>query len=59
MGTRVRVLRAPYQYAEGVIVALPDLPQRLASGLYAWGAEVDLESRGRVFVPFENMESIR
>jgi hypothetical protein len=57
-GSRVRVLRAPTLYAEGVIVSLPELPQRLASGLYAWGAEVDLESRGRVFVPFENLESI-
>jgi hypothetical protein len=58
-GTRVRVLRAPYQYAEGVIVSLPDIPQRLTSGLYAWGAEVDLESIGRVFVPYQNLESIR
>jgi hypothetical protein len=58
-GTRVRVLRAPYLYAEGVIVSLPDVPQRLASGLHAWGAEIDLESAGRVFVPFQNLESIR
>jgi hypothetical protein len=35
------------------------VPQRLASGIYAWGAEVDLESTGRVFVPFRNLESIR
>jgi hypothetical protein len=58
-GIRVRVLRDPYLYAEGVIVSLPDLPQRLASGLYAWGAEVDLDSTGRVFVPLQNLESIR
>jgi hypothetical protein len=59
IGTRVRVLRAPWLYAEGEIVSLPDVPQRLASGLHALGAEVDLESAGRVFVPLENLESIR
>jgi hypothetical protein len=58
-GTRVRVLRAPYLYAEGEIASLPEVPQRLASGLYAWGAEVILESASRVFVPFENLETIR
>ena len=58
-GRRVRVLRAPYPYAEGEIVSLPEVPQRLASGLYAWGAEVALDSAGRVFVPLENLESIR
>jgi hypothetical protein len=57
-GRRVRVLRAPHRYAEGEIVSLPEVPQRLASGLYAWGAEVDLDGAGRVFVPLENLESI-
>jgi hypothetical protein len=58
-GARVRVLRAPHQHAEGEIVSLPEVPQRLASGLYAWGAEVNLDAAGRVFVPLENLESIR
>jgi hypothetical protein len=58
-GGRVRLLRAPHQYAEGEIVSLPEVPQRLASGLYAWGAEVDLDGAGHVFVPLENLESIR
>jgi hypothetical protein len=58
-GTRVRVLRAPHQYAEGRIVSLPEVPQRLASGLTVWGAEVDLDSGERVFFPLQNLESIR
>ena len=58
-GTRVRVLRAPHQYAEGRIVSLPEVPQRLASGLTVWGAEVDLDSGERVFIPLQNLESIR
>lgn len=58
-GGRVRVLRAPYLYAEGEIVSLPEVPQRLASGLYAWGAQVALDAVGPVFVPLENLESIR
>jgi hypothetical protein len=58
-GVRVRVLRAPHLYAEGEIVSLPEVPQRLDSGLTAWGAEVDLDAVGRVFVPLENLESIR
>jgi len=59
VGTRVRVLRAPHLYAEGNIVSLPEVPQRLASGIVAWGAEVDLEGAGRDFVPLQNLESIR
>jgi hypothetical protein len=58
-GTRVRALREPYLYAEGEIISIPEGPQRLASGVYAWGAVVDLESSGRVFVPLTNLESIR
>jgi len=58
-GGRVRLLRAPHQYAEGQIVSLPEVPQRLDSGLTAWGVEVDLDAGERVFVPLENLESIR
>jgi hypothetical protein len=58
-GTWVRVLRAPYQNAGGEIVSLPRHPQRLASGITTWGAEVDLESAGTVYVPLENLEIIR
>jgi hypothetical protein len=58
-GMHVRLLREPHLYAEGAVVSLPAMPQRLASGIYAWGAEVDLGAAGRVFVPLENLESIR
>jgi len=58
-GMDVRVLRAPHLYAEGTVVSLPEMPQRLASGIYAWGAEVDLGAAGRVLVPLQNLESIR
>jgi hypothetical protein len=56
---RVRALRAPYQNDVGEIVSLPAAPRRLASGAEAWGAEVDLESAGKVFVPLENLEILR
>jgi hypothetical protein len=59
IGDWVRVLRAPHQNAVGEIVSLPRHPQRLASGIIAWGAEINLESVGTVFVPLENLEIIR
>jgi hypothetical protein len=59
IGTQVRVLRAPYQNAVGEILSLPGYPRRLASGITAWGAEVDLGSAGTVYVPLENLEVIR
>jgi hypothetical protein len=59
LGTRVRVLRAPYQNAIGEIVSLPRRPRRLVSGVIAWGAEVDLEPAGVAYVPLENLEIIR
>jgi hypothetical protein len=58
-GMQVRLLREPHLYAEGTVVSLPEMPQRLASGIYTWGAEVDLGAAGRVFVPLQNLESIR
>jgi hypothetical protein len=59
LGDRVRVLRAPHENAIGEIVALPGQARRLESGITAWGAEVDLASVGVVYVPLENLESIR
>jgi hypothetical protein len=58
VGSRVRALRAPYENALGKIVDLPSRPYHLESGIKARGAEVDLESVGQVFVPFENLEII-
>lgn len=59
VGSRVRGMRAPYAGQIGQVVALPPTPQGLASGLQAWGAEVDFESVGRVFVPLANLEIVR
>jgi hypothetical protein len=59
VGTRVRALRAPYENAVGEVVSLPPHPRRLASGVQAWGAEIDLESIGNVFIPLRNLEIIR
>jgi len=55
-GTRVRVLRAPYENAIGQVVGVPPQPRRLGSGALVRGAEVDLDSEGRAFVPLENLE---
>jgi hypothetical protein len=58
IGTQVRALRAPYESLLGQVVSLPRSPRRLASGIQARGAEVVLESVGRAFVPFENLEIV-
>jgi hypothetical protein len=58
MGMRIRALRAPYENLVGEVVRLFPHGQRLESGIRAQGVEADLESVGRVFVPFENLEII-
>lgn len=58
IGTQVRALRAPYENHLGQVVSLPPSPRRLASGIQARGAEVVLESVGRAFIPFENLEIV-
>jgi hypothetical protein len=59
VGTQVRALCAPYKSAVGEIVSLPPHHHRLESGIKALGAEVDLESIGKVFIPFENLDIVR
>ena len=59
VGTRVRVLCLPYWNMIGRVAALPPHLRRVESGVKAHGAEVDLESVGRVFVPLENLEIVR
>jgi hypothetical protein len=59
VGMSVRALRAPYANMVGRVTALPTTPRRLASGVHARGAEVDLAPAGKVFVPFENLEILR
>jgi len=59
IGTPVRALRAPYENVVGQVVSLPPRHYRLESGVRMRGAEVDLESVGKVFIPFENLEIMR
>jgi hypothetical protein len=59
VGSRVRALRSPYAGAQGQVVSLLPYRRRLESGILARGAEVDLQSIGKVFVPLENLEIIR
>ncbi len=58
VGTRVRATRAPYQGGIGNVVSLPAHSCRVESGVSVQGAQVDLGSAGRVFIPFENLEII-
>jgi hypothetical protein len=59
IGDRVRILRAPHHNAEGEILAFSRHPRRLASGITAQGAEIDLGTAETVFVPLQNLEIIR
>ncbi|MBN1582700.1 MAG: hypothetical protein JXA89_18460 [Anaerolineae bacterium] len=58
IGTRVRALRVPYQGMLGTVVSLPPHLRRVESGIQTRGAEVDLESTGKTFIPFENLEIV-
>ncbi len=55
-GQRVRVLQSPHRGEIGVVVAVPDGPRRLASGLWLDGAEVEIAPGTVVFVPFANLQ---
>lgn len=57
-GQRVRVLQAPHLGAIGVVQTIHREPRRLASGLWATGAEIELESGERTFVPVANLEHL-
>ena len=59
VGTRVRKLRAPHENALGWVASLPSHPYLVESGIRTLGAEVELDSVGKVFVPLENLERIR
>ena len=58
IGTRVRANRAPYENLMGEVADLPPHRRRTESGGQAYGAEVDLGSAGKVFIPFENLECV-
>ncbi len=58
VGARVRVIAEPHPGEFGKISALISTPQVLESGLSAGGAEIELASGERFFVPWENFELI-
>jgi hypothetical protein len=58
-GVTVRILRQPHMSATGTVVGLPPAPRKLASGVAFGGAEVELATGEKVFVPFANLELIR
>jgi len=59
VGTRVRVVRAPYMGAVGTVVALPTHARREETGMKVHGAEVDLGQAAPIFVPLANLEVLR
>jgi hypothetical protein len=58
VGAQVRVIRQPYLGSVGRVVSLPPQPRTVDSGAKLRGAEVELEEKGRVFVPYANLELI-
>ena len=59
VGTRVRLVRAPYMGAAGTVVSLPIHARRIETGARVHGAEVDLGREAPVFVPLANLEVLR
>ncbi len=59
LGVRVRVVRGLHQGASGVVSALSDQLTQIESGARVHGAEVDLDTIGKTFVPFANLEILR
>ncbi len=58
LGARVRVVAASHYAGIGKIAQVPPAPRVLESGVSAWGAEVELNTGERLFVPWENLELI-
>lgn len=56
VGTRVRLVQAPYVGAVGKIVALPAHAQRIETGAREMTAQVDVGGGAPVFVPLANLE---
>ena len=58
IGATVRITSGPLVGHVGKIVDAPALPQVLESGISIWGADIELMTGSRVFVPWENLELI-
>ena len=59
VGARVRVIRGSLQGATGNVVGIPDRSAQTDSGARVHGAEIELETVGKMFVPFANLEILR
>jgi len=55
-GALVRLVREPYLGKVGYVANLPPQKRRVEWGVEVEGVEVDLEEKGRVFVPLANFE---
>lgn len=58
VGTRVRIVRAPYLGRVGTVAALPAHTRRIETGARVRGAEVNL-GQETVFIPLVNLEALR
>jgi hypothetical protein len=58
VGAQVRVIRQPYLGSVGKVLSLPSQSRAIDSGARLRGAEVELEEKGRVFIPYANLELI-
>jgi hypothetical protein len=58
-GARVRILRAPFHGAVGVVRDLPTKAAEFPSGLLARSADVEIEGLGNRMIPLANLEVIQ
>jgi hypothetical protein len=58
-GVRVRILRAPFHGAVGVVRDLPTKAADFPSGLLARSANVEIEGQGHRLIPLANLEVIQ
>jgi hypothetical protein len=59
VGTRVRMVRAPYVGMVGTVATLPSHARRIETGARVRVAEVDVGQEESVFVPLSNLEILR
>jgi hypothetical protein len=58
VGARVRIIQGSSCAGLGKVVEIAQAPRILESGISAWGAEVELSTGERIFLPWENLELI-
>jgi|YNPNPStandDraft_1061719.scaffolds.fasta_scaffold01920_4 hypothetical protein len=59
VGTKVRLVRAPYMGTVGTVKAIPSQARSLETGARVYGAEVDVGGETDIFVPLVNLEALR